>query len=61
MSLTFKKNIELANSFDRTSIEFTTDAVTLPDILEDFTSFLKAVGFIIPEDHQLTFIHEEDL
>jgi hypothetical protein len=61
MSLTFKKNMDITDKFDRTSIEFTTDAVTLPDILEDFTSFLKSVGFIIPEDHQLTFIHEEDL
>jgi hypothetical protein len=61
MSLTFKKNMDIADQFDRTSIEFITEAESLPYILEDFTCFLKAVGFIIPEGHQLAFIHEEDL
>lgn len=48
--ITFTKALDPDNAYDTTNIVFETTAVTLPDILEDFKSFLLACGFSVKGD-----------
>ena len=45
MSLKFIKTLDDDNGFDLHTVEITTDAVYLPEILEVMEYFLKATGF----------------
>lgn len=58
MKLKFIKTKDPDNRFDQSELEFTTDHVTLDDILIDFTSFLRGCGFTI--DGDLDVFKDED-
>lgn len=45
MSLKFIKTLDDDNGFDLHTVEITTDAVYLPEILEVMEYFLRATGF----------------
>lgn len=45
MNLIFKKLRDPGNEFDNYDIEMTSEATTLPEILENFTDFLRGCGF----------------
>lgn len=47
MSLKFIKTIDDDNGFDLHTVEITTDAVYLPEILEVMEYFLRATGFVV--------------
>lgn len=47
MSLKFIKTLDDDNGFDLHTVEITTDAVYLPEILEVMEYFLRASGFVV--------------
>lgn len=47
MSLKFIKTLDDDNGFDLHTVEITTDAVSLPEILEVMEYFLRASGFMV--------------
>lgn len=45
--ITFKSTGKKTEPWDRTTVTLETDAVVLDELLEDFASFLRAVGYSI--------------
>lgn len=57
MKFTFKYEYK-SKDYPNTKVVLTTDANTLPEILEEFTNFLNSCGFSTKGD--LVFTDEED-
>ena len=61
MKLRFIKERDNENEYDNTAIQFKTIAECLPEVLEDFESFLRACGYIFDGSLQVVSdISEED-
>lgn len=58
MKITFKKEPNETNPYDSTSVTVETYTVSLDNILEEFTAFLKACGF--SPKGELAFVEEDD-
>jgi hypothetical protein len=43
----FIKERDELNKFDHTRVQIESDSVSLPDLIEDFSDFLKASGFVL--------------
>lgn len=48
------------NQYDNTTVKVISHSVTLQDLLEDFTEFLRASGFVIPSESSLEFTPESE-
>lgn len=46
----FIKTKDESNSYDRTTVTFECDALTWPELEEEFRNFLRACGFVISHD-----------
>jgi hypothetical protein len=49
----FKKERDLDNRFDSSTVEFNVDTESLEELITEFTLFLKAVGFQFDGELQL--------
>ena len=58
--LIFRKERDKTNQFDTTNVVVESNAVTLPEILEDFKEFLMACGYQIKPSEQLALYEEQE-
>ena len=57
----FKKTKDLSNEFDNTEVYLKTDALTVPDILEDFKNFLAGCGYPVTFEDEIEIkYHDEE-
>lgn len=57
--ITFKKTKDSSNKFDTSTITLESEAVSLPEILEDFKSFLMACGYAVEYTDDIVIEKEE--
>lgn len=46
----FKKIKEESNRFDNTEVIMKSESVTWMELVDDFKNFLRACGYVIPQD-----------
>lgn len=56
----FMKIKEDGNVYDKTNMILETDAVSLGDILYDFSCFLRGAGYSLPESDNPIIVNDED-
>lgn len=56
----FQKTKNPTNEFDTTNVTVESSAVTLQDILNDFADFLKACGYILPNNDNPLILNNKD-
>jgi hypothetical protein len=56
----FIKERDISNEFDSTTIIVESSSVSLPEILDDFASFLKACGYSLPNIDNPLIINDSE-
>jgi hypothetical protein len=56
----FQKTRDPENEFDTTNVTIESNAVTMPQLIEDFKDFLAACGFPISHNDNLIIEEEEE-
>jgi hypothetical protein len=52
--------IKFIHKFSGGKATYSTDAVTIQDILSDFTNFMRGCGFCLPDNCYLDFVSEDE-
>ena len=56
----FKKTKDLSNEFDNTEVYLKTDALTVPEILEDFKNFLAGCGYPVTFEDEIEIKYHDE-